>query len=148
MLPIVERLSRLPEEYALAWFWMMQGHGAAPMDLLEVMTQVTTERPVKWDPAVIRLQHDTWVAQFGKHAGETCFGCKTGRRLYWHHVIELQNGGSNHPRNRVSLCFFCHKQLHPWLTEEPTGDRMGGFESVGNFMRRIGRFAHKRKDAS
>ena len=45
-----------------------------------------------------------------------CFACRDERRaLQAHHVIEVQNGGTNTTGNRVSLCVSCHCALHPWM---------------------------------
>lgn len=32
-----------------------------------------------------------------------------------HHIIELQYGGSNSPKNIVPICSKCHSKVHPWL---------------------------------
>lgn len=39
-----------------------------------------------------------------------------------HHVIQIQHGGTNAVRNRVSICGGCHAQVHPWLRPEPLLD--------------------------
>ena len=33
----------------------------------------------------------------------------------WHHVIQLQHGGTNTQGNRVALCHKCHRRIHPWM---------------------------------
>lgn len=32
-----------------------------------------------------------------------------------HHVIQLQNGGTNGEQNIVNLCNTCHWKIHPWM---------------------------------
>ena len=32
-----------------------------------------------------------------------------------HHIVQLQNGGSNRKRNICFLCVDCHAEIHPWL---------------------------------
>jgi 5-methylcytosine-specific restriction endonuclease McrA len=32
-----------------------------------------------------------------------------------HHVLELSEGGTNHPSNLKTLCRRCHKQRHPFM---------------------------------
>lgn len=48
-----------------------------------------------------------------------CWVCEQPRRLRWHHVIQLQHGGSNHPRNRVPICDEDHAYIHPHLPIPP-----------------------------
>lgn len=36
-----------------------------------------------------------------------------------HHIIQLKNGGINSRKNLVSLCYGCHKQIHPWMKMAP-----------------------------
>lgn len=48
-----------------------------------------------------------------------CFACdwpkRMAGRLIWHHIIQVQNGGSSRLWNLVRLCEDCHAQIHPWL---------------------------------
>jgi len=32
-----------------------------------------------------------------------------------HHVLELSEGGTNHPSNLKTLCKTCHKKRHPFM---------------------------------
>ena len=124
---IVARLSEMGELSALNYFWLMIREGATPITMLTWLSQVVLTRPVDWDKAVIRQIHERGSGRscVGR---DQCFGCcNTTARLYLHHVIEIQNGGSNAMRNLVPLCFACHKTLHPWLTVEPTPKRGEGF---------------------
>jgi len=118
---LLKRLGNLPEDRVLDYFWLMDRNGAPRPWLLEHLGHVVLNRPLDWDRAVIRRQHES-----GARAGtirlnkRCCFGCSHGHcALYHHHVIEIQNGGSNASRNIVPLCFDCHKRLHPWLKEQP-----------------------------
>lgn len=50
--------------------------------------------------------------------GGKCVYCATPVRLdecHIHHVLELSQGGSNHPSNLKTLCIECHKKRHPHM---------------------------------
>jgi 5-methylcytosine-specific restriction endonuclease McrA len=128
---IITRLSALEEPWILSYFWDVIRRGADHMAALVQLTQVTVQRPAAWAPDAVRSAH-----QHGPRgiATRQCFGCRAERKLYVHHVIEIQHGGSNDPRNRVPLCFSCHQRLHPWLQDEPARHE---FESVREIMPRV-----------
>ena len=43
----------------------------------------------------------------------TCQRCGTkNTRLYAHHLIPLSEGGSNEPKNLITLCEKCHEDMH------------------------------------
>lgn len=47
-----------------------------------------------------------------------CFVCgwsSRAIRLIWHHVIQVQHGGSASLWNQVRICDDCHAKVHPWL---------------------------------
>ena len=44
-----------------------------------------------------------------------CFCCGE-KAVLRHHIIPLRNGGSNKKLNIVSLCEFCHTEVHPWMS--------------------------------
>ena len=81
------------------------------MGALRRFAELAIFRDGDWDPAVIRAtskQHNL--------RAQHCFGCAADNRpLNWHHVIQIQHGGSNLLRNRVALCDPCHADVHPWL---------------------------------
>ncbi len=37
------------------------------------------------------------------------------RKFNCHHVLEVSQGGTNHPTNLVTLCRACHEKKHPHL---------------------------------
>ena len=43
-----------------------------------------------------------------------CAICLTGAALEVHHIVEIQDGGSNDPANRLTLCQGCHALVH-WV---------------------------------
>jgi hypothetical protein len=122
----------LPEAYALEWFWLMARYWPDRLGLLLLMTHVVIERPADWDFAAVRRDHENGITEPPgvRISRELCFACYSGSFLYLHHIIEVQNGGSNWHRNKVAVCFGCHKYLHPWLTAEPPRRRTGGFQSA------------------
>lgn len=36
-------------------------------------------------------------------------------KSHCHHVLELSEGGTNHPSNLKTLCHGCHKNRHPFM---------------------------------
>lgn len=69
---------------------------------------------------------------------DKCFTCRSGERhLYWHHVLQVQHGGSNHPRNFVRICALCHKRVHPWLPMPDTMENRRGWVLIGDYMRHV-----------
>ena len=85
--------------------------------MLRTLADVRVSRPLDWDYAGIRaaFDHDGAAGRLT----DPCFVCLNADRwLYWHHVIQVQNGGSNDTRNLVRLCHRCHKTVHPWLADE------------------------------
>ena len=129
---ITRRLCGLAECRALDWFWMMSRHGEVDRTwLLELMAKVAIARSEGWNPGDVRLEH---IAKQGGAYGDSanvrllyaegCFRCRTADNLVPHHVIQIQNGGSNTLRNRVPLCASCHAYLHPWM-ELPERERGG-----------------------
>jgi hypothetical protein len=113
-------------------------------DVLELFTNVRIVRPGNWNPRAVRREHeDSYREMTDRCAGQRwvqrevatdhCFACSTmPRALYLHHVIEVQHGGSNDRRNKVPLCYECHRRLHPWLLEQHEG-----FESSRTILPRL-----------
>lgn len=104
------RLLELTEEAAIDEFWRQVRAGAYKLKLLQGFAEVAIVRPADWDYAGVR-------AAAGQHrlTSEGCFACGHVRTSDWHHVIQIQHGGSNYLRNRVCLCADCHARVHPWL---------------------------------
>lgn len=54
-----------------------------------------------------------------------CNYCKFNFELFQthiHHVLELSEGGTNHPTNLKLLCIDCHKIKHPFMQDG--GDKL------------------------
>jgi 5-methylcytosine-specific restriction endonuclease McrA len=95
-------------------FWRRVGLGTPDvrLDLLRRYAGRRVPRPASWDVAAVRRE-----AAFGKTPLE-CFCCLSrDRHTYWHHIIQIQHGGSNDGMNRVGICHQCHRRLHPWLPD-------------------------------
>lgn len=135
-----KRLEALPEAYALMYFWMMVRKTDDRLAMLQQMAEIVIQRPADWDFAAVRQEHQRggqpWWS--GEVSGRQCFCCASVRRLYRHHIIEVQHGGSNDGRNQVPLCFACHKRIHPWLTVEPPQTHRFGFETFREVFPRLG----------
>jgi hypothetical protein len=122
-------VTTLSEEQVLDYFWTAQADAEVDrLQLLKQLSVVAIKRPPEWDAAEVRraCANDNLDA-------DRCFACRSAdRRLYWHHVIEVHHGGTNAPRNRVALCFLCHREIHPWL--EPWPGDMGPWVQVGEIV--------------
>lgn len=95
------------------------------LDLLTSFAQIVVPRPSDWDVAAIRAESERIFATL---TASRCFICRhSDRPFIWHHIIQVQNGGSNDSRNRVELCELCHTRVHPWMTYKPTG----GWQRIG-----------------
>lgn len=117
------------EQDALDVFWQVLRYpNTDRIWLLQQFAEVELLRPSEWDYYAVR--------QGGpglKLTADGCFGCrKDDRKYYWHHVIQVQHGGSNAPRNLVPLCAWCHKRVHPWLEEPTTAESRSGWTMVGH----------------
>jgi 5-methylcytosine-specific restriction enzyme A len=45
-------------------------------------------------------------------------GCKVELTdCHIHHVLELNQGGTNHPSNLKTSCKNCHKKIHPFMMD-------------------------------
>jgi 5-methylcytosine-specific restriction endonuclease McrA len=116
--PLVARLSTYPQERVLNYFWhvmrqLAREHTTERLFMLGLVGEVTIARPLTWDYAAIRREHEQGPRRtLHRHQ---CFVCAAPGPLYLHHIVEVHHGGDNHPRNLVPLCFRCHQALHPWL---------------------------------
>lgn len=107
------------EERVLAYFWMMVHADADRIALMKQLSAVAIARPDDWDRAAQRA-----MAPPTTRATTICFSCFTGdRRLYWHHIIAIQHGGSTRLQNLVPICLNCHAMVHPWLDASRPGER-------------------------
>lgn len=100
------------EHEALAEFWRAAGRDDADrLALLRTFAEIAIVRGPDWDPARIRAH-----AKDHRLSSDRCFVCRSNELADWHHVIQIQHGGSNYLRNRVALCRTCHAAVHPWLS--------------------------------
>lgn len=106
------------------------------LQLLQKMAELVVPRAADWDQSAIREQAHQCVV---KHKESACFVCsRDGLKLYLHHVIQVQHGGSNSLRNHVLICLRCHSRIHPWLPEERPGEERE-FVSIADLARTVGR---------
>lgn len=133
----------ITEEAALDEFWRAACRdGAERISLLRAFAEVAIVRPSGWDTGRIRAA----AGDHRLHATE-CFGCRGPRgTASWHHVIQIQHGGSNYLRNRVSLCAGCHANVHPWLKGQPV--KLRGWTSLGDCSDQFQLDAEKRKQSA
>jgi hypothetical protein len=101
----------------LAYFWTMVRTDCDRLALLRQLSAVAIHRPQEWDRAAVR-------AEELPSPPVECFVCKVrDRRIHWHHVIQVQHGGSSEMVNLVGLCGRCHARVHPWLVDALTPRR-------------------------
>lgn len=116
----------LTEEAVVDEFWRLtREDGADRVALLRAFAEIAILRPADWDPEQIRSD-----AQKHRLYSESCFGCRSTSTLHWHHIIQVQHGGSNYLRNRVAICAACHADIHPWLAPGLEGRRLGGWSHL------------------
>lgn len=132
--PPEEHLAQCAELCVLDTFWRASRDRESRLQLLLFFTRIKIDRPASWDPARVRREHEEQQSNPTiVPARDGCFGCDTRLgALYFHHIIEIQHGGSNTARNKVSLCFNCHQYLHPWLKEPAAPPKTTGFVHIGD----------------
>lgn len=124
-------LSKMAEPQWLVYFWeCARDEQVDRLELLRKMASVAVSKyaipHVREDSIYERENIRTW------HQG--CFVCKAlERTMVWHHVIQVQHGGSAHIQNQVSLCSTCHANVHPWLV--PHVKTAGSWTSAGELVR-------------
>jgi len=102
----------LSEAQVLDYFHAASRDAVDRLAVLQRLSIVVLVRPPEWNKAAIRRLNPWDVME----APTSCFACLTGtRRLYWHHVIAVDHGGSATRGNLVAICYRCHRAIHPWL---------------------------------
>ena len=94
------------EAAVLDAFWT-EAH-ASPLNrvaLLRAYAEIPILRPASWDTAQVRAAADRETRLL---LPSQCFACGAGAPLAWHHIVQIQHGGSNVLRNRVAICDTCH----------------------------------------
>lgn len=110
--------SKYQEEQWLDFFWQSVHAHVDRADVLRKLAGVQLATPGRSERLAIRFAF-RGVAVW-RHRGDQCFCCfHMDRRLAWHHIIQVQHGGSNSARNMVPLCQWCHQRVHPWLEIRP-----------------------------
>lgn len=56
-----------------------------------------------------------WVYQRDKGICQYCKNQTEYQDTHCHHVLELSEGGTNHPSNLKTLCIECHEDRHPFM---------------------------------
>lgn len=56
-----------------------------------------------------------WVYQRDKGRCQYCGDSVEYIKTHCHHVLELSEGGTNHPTNLKTSCVKCHKKRHPFM---------------------------------
>lgn len=115
VVPIARETLTITEHAALDQFYQ-EAAGEDRIGALRRFVEIAIARDAGCDPETVR-------AESSNHRlfANVCFGCRRADRqpLIWHHVIQIQHGGSNLLRNRVALCDDCHADVHPWLPQLP-----------------------------
>lgn len=102
---------------------------------LRRFAEIAIERDANWNREEVRA-----TSQQHNLRAHACFACRAGGRpIAWHHVIQIQHGGSNLLRNRVALCEPCHADVHPWLPKVAR-PAVGQWSSFGEHAEEITRF--------
>lgn len=138
----------LDEVTVLDEFWRASWlAGANRLELLKAFAEIAIVRPADWDYAAVR-EHAHDKGSVILSAADGCFACH-GESSHWHHVIQIQFGGSNYVRNFVPLCAGCHSAIHPWLPFAPKAGQTGGWSQIGDVgADLLERLRHRVKAAS
>lgn len=129
------------EHELLDVFWYRVSQGEDRLKLLREFASYVVDRPPDWDKSAIRAD-----AMAHPIKAEHCFVCLNGdRRLYAHHVIQIQHGGSNTVRNRLVICYRDHASIHPWMPPTRRGEDLRGEWWA---LDEIGRDIHQREGES
>lgn len=112
--------------------WHTKGHSPGErMAALTWLATIVIPRDASWEYAAVRADAPPFVLEHG------CFVCLSEDfKTYRHHAIQIQHGGSNSPRNVVTLCHACHQKIHPWLDPSNTYERRG-FTKVGDMITKM-----------
>lgn len=110
ILPPPRAVLTVSEHAALDQFYAEAATGGR-MGALQRFAEFAIAREPEWDVAAVRASCAVLTL-----TARACGSCGArGRPLVWHHIIQIQHGGSNLLRNRVPLCDPCHMAVHPWL---------------------------------
>jgi hypothetical protein len=112
ILPPPREVLTVSEHAALDQFYAEAATGDR-QGALRRFAEFAIAREPGWDVAAVRAS--CAVLTLTARACGCCGG--RGRPLVWHHIIQIQHGGSNLLRNRVPLCDPCHMAVHPWLVK-------------------------------
>lgn len=111
------------EAVLLELFWYYAERGVDRIELLKVFAAQPVTRGEDWSATSIRTESN----DVSNLRAENCFSCRgVERKLYWHHIVQVQHGGSNLPRNRIAICYRCHARIHPWLPSDRKGESLTG----------------------
>lgn len=112
VLPPPRAVLTVSEHAALDQFYAEAAAGDR-MGALQRFAEFAIAREPGWDVAAVRASCAVLTL-----TARACGSCGArGRPLVWHHIIQIQYGGSNLLRNRVPLCDPCHRHVHPWLVK-------------------------------
>jgi hypothetical protein len=127
ILPAAREILHITEHAALDQFYAeANAPGGDKLAALKRFAELAIEREATWNKAEIRETS----GQHHLHA-YACFACRAQEvRLDWHHIIQIQHGGSNLYRNRVALCGACHSDIHPWMPKKKRS-QSGGWWRLG-----------------
>jgi len=83
------------------------------LSLLRNFSAFNAKRP---EYAVRKEKRGKFNKHFHKDLAKksNCFVCQE-QAVDRHHIVEIQNGGTNHYLNIIPLCRGCHRKIHSWL---------------------------------
>jgi 5-methylcytosine-specific restriction endonuclease McrA len=101
--------------------WKATPVGPDRLGLLVEWARVTVRARSDAELSMIRRGFNASKDEWRGHAGVgLCHACGRDGSRVWHHIVQLQNGGTNSPNNLVKVCQPCHAVIHPFMpmTEE------------------------------
>lgn len=104
--------------------------------LVRRIADLRLHRPRGWSPGAVRQESVRRHWRWTHHPH--CQICRSwDRPLVWHHLIQIQHGGTNVPLNRVMICVRCHADVHPWLPPVGDDDYIAGLKHIRVVLREL-----------
>jgi len=95
-----------------------------PNELKAILCDARVRRPGERNKTVIPARVRREVLERDGHRCRSA-GCGSARFLAVHHKTPREAGGTNDPENLVTLCAACHRAIHVYTENRPTGPPVG-----------------------
>jgi 5-methylcytosine-specific restriction endonuclease McrA len=66
----------------------------------------------QWNRNKVVREYFNQTGPYAEMSAKPCFLCGVAAHNHRHHIVQIQHGGHNAPRNIVLLCRECHRDIH------------------------------------